>query len=226
MAPYSYCCSPLASTSSPSQVRRCPLLAPCYIAAPTFAEACVNLLELPERVSTAAYTRSPANANTAMCVNVAAAMAAHEASFQALSPGSLSLSLRARQAHDPRSPEEEKERDTTWSVHAGGLYMKMLDTLCAHSSPVVCPVCCDASKYSCLSCGTAKAAEREGCACSLSPESVRSSSRKRQPVMLLKAHNFKFTSKVHTLMFPNRAKAPKTKTAQHAGAQKRAPVPV
>jgi len=229
--------SPLASAASPDQVRRYPHLAPCYVAAPTFAQACVNLLKLPEPVSTAAYARSPANDDTATQVDVAAAIVAREASLWSLSPGSLPVPIQARHAHDHRSPKEEKKRDSMWVVHAvrKGMCVKSLDAPRAYSSPVVCPVCCDASKYSCSSCGAAKAAaakaaERESCThCtrytrSLAPESTRASSRKRQPVMLLKAPNFKVKSKVRTLTLPSRAKAPKTETAQHAAAQKRAHV--
>jgi len=150
MASDSHPCSPLASTGLPDRVRRYPHLAACYVAAPTFAQACVD--SLPERVSAAEY--AGLCVDSATYVDMPRAMAAHdEASSQAL--GSLPLSIRARHTHDPRSPEEDKERDTRWAVHTvgKGMCVKRLDVPRAYSSPVVCPVCCDASKYSCLSCG-------------------------------------------------------------------------
>jgi len=104
-----------------------------------------------------------------------------------------------------------------WVVNAvgRGMCVQRIDTLRAHSSPVVCPVCCDASKYSCSSCiavkkkAAAKAARCDRRKRSLATENACSSLRMRQPMALLKAPNFKLKSKskVCALTLKNRAKA-------------------
>lgn len=195
MASYIHVSPPSAHACSLGQVQRYQHLAPCYVAAPTFAEACVNLF--PERVSAAAYASSSVDRATYIDKAVMAAQVTRHVDE------AVAMAVKeARHVHDPRSPEEEKERDNMWTVHAvgRGMCVKRVDIPCAHSSPVVCPVCCDASKYSCSSCiavkkAAAKAAKRERRKRSLAPENTCSSLRMRQPTALLKAPNFKLKSK-------------------------------
>jgi len=210
MASYIHVAPPVAHACSLGQVQRYPQLAPCYVAAPTFAEACVNLF--PQCVSAAAYTSSSVDRATYVDKAVMAAQVTRHVD------DAVAMAMKeARHVHDPRSPAEEKERDNMWVVNAvgRGMCVQRIDTPRVHSSPVVCPVCCDASKYSCSSCiavkkkAAAKAARCDRRKHSLATENACSSRRMRQPMALLKAPNFKLKSKskVRNLTLKNRAKA-------------------